>query len=358
MTKNMQTVGMSRTPRILSTATSVPDHRWSQQDIYELMARHFPRYRNGGIEKIFMNSEIDTRHLAFGQDDFDPTATADDLNAHFLKHALELGESAISRCLESAGLSAADVDYLVVATSTGYVCPGLSAHLVRSLNMRTETQRADLVGMGCAGALPALQRAHDYVKAYPDRRALLLTVEICSACWYVDDSLETVVGNAICADGAAAVLIGSDDHASGPRLEDFETLLEPALLESVGFQSRSGKLRIVLSKDVRKVAGGLVRRAVDNLLERNRVKFEEIDHWVVHSGGRKVLDNLDEAMGFNDGELEESRAVLREFGNMSSPTVLFVLDRVVRSRQPQAGALGVVVALGPGLVAETSLIRW
>ena len=133
-----------------------------------------------------------------------------------------------------------------------------------------------LVGMGCAGALPALQRANDYVRAYPDRRALLLAVEICSACWYIDDSLETVVGNAICADGAAAVLIGCDDHASGPRLEDFETLLEPALLESVGFQFRSGKLRIVLSKDIRKVAGGLVRRTVNKLLERNGVKFEEL----------------------------------------------------------------------------------
>ncbi len=261
-----------------------------------------------------------------------------------------------AECLDAAGIGAEDVDYLVATTCTGYICPGLSARLASALGMRDDLQRADLVGMGCAGSMPSLQRAHDFVRAYPDRRALIVTVEISSACWYVDDSLETVVGNTICADGAAAALVGVGEPGSGPALERFSTLLSFDFLESVGLEFKAGKQRIVLSKDLRSASGPLVRKAVERLLKDAGLDFEQVDRWVIHSGGKRVLDAIDRALGFRSGELAHSRGVLRDFGNMSSPTLLFVLERAWRDAQP--GEIGVLVALGPGLAAETGIVRF
>jgi polyketide synthase Type III len=259
---------------------------------------------------------------------------------------------------ENAGAVAGDVDFIVAVTCTGYLCPGLSAILIKDLGLRTNLQRADLVGMGCAGAMPGLQRAYDYVMAYPGRKALLVTVEVCSACYYIDESLETVVGNAICADGAAAVIVANDGEGSGPGIAAFETLLEPSFLHTVGFQTIQGKLRIVLSKDIRDEAGVLVRRLLDSLLLGSGLRREDVDHWIIHSGGRKVIDSIRDELGLSEAQLKHSRCVLRNFGNMSSPTVLFVLDETMKNSRPEKGDIGVMIAMGPGLAVEGAVLRW
>ncbi len=348
--------GIDAAPRILSLATEVPPGRMTQSEVYEALAQHFPRYRDRRIRRIFEASGIETRHFVLGREDFDPLADADALHEVYREGALRIGGAAARKCLAAAGLEPRDVDYVVATTCTGYVCPGLSARLGSALGMRDDLQRADLVGMGCAGAMPSLQRASDFVRAHPDRRALVVTVEISSACWYVDDSLETVVGNTICADGAAAVLVGCGASSAGPVLERFSTLLDFDFLESVGFEFKAGKQRIVLSKELRSASGPLVRGAVDRLLEDAGLGFGDVDRWVVHSGGKRVLDGIERALGFQDGELAHSRGVLRDYGNMSSPTILFVLERTLRDARP--GDIGVLVALGPGLAAETGIVRW
>ena len=345
---------MDHAPRILALATELPAHRWSQSETLSVLARHFPRYRDRRVQRIVRDAGIETRHFALAPDAFDPQADAAWLHGHFERNSLELGARAARSALARAALAPGQVDAIVATTCTGYVCPGLTARLGAELGLRDDVQRADLVGMGCAGAMPSLQRAHDFVRAYPDRRVLVVCVEISSACFYVDDTLETVVGNTICADGAAAAVVGHGPE--GPALERFATLLEPAFLGSVGLEFMDGRQRIVLSKDLRHAAGPLVRRAVDRLLAEQGIGMADVDHWIVHSGGKRVLDSIDRSLGFEQGELRNSRGVLREYGNMSSPTLLFVLDRA------QAGArmgdLGVMVALGPGLAAETGLIRW
>ncbi len=354
---------MADHPRIAALATALPAHRWSQRDVHELLARSFPHYRAPAFRRVFLNGEIEHRYFSFGPDGFDPGASPDDLHRRFAEHALPLARAASERCLARSGIRVRDVDCIVVATCTGYLCPGLTGHLGRALGMRDDVQRSDLVGMGCAGALPALQRAHDYVRAHPRGRALAVAVEVCSACWYVDETIEAAVGNAICADGAAAALIEGTECTPGhgprgPEILRFETLLEPALLDAVGFAFRGGRLRIVLAKELRQAAGPLSRRAVDRLLERHGVERDAIGQWVIHSGGRRVLDGIARAFEFEGAELQHSRDVLREHGNMSSPTVLFVLERTWQAARPSPGELGVVLTLGPGLAAETALLRW
>lgn len=345
-------------PRILGIGTANPPQRYSQREIYDFAARHVPTYRHPRVEHIFMSSDIEYRHLAFDLATLDPNESADDLHARFAEHSVRIGIEAIERCLAASSLTPQDIDYIVAVSCTGYLCPGLSALFIKQMRMRTDVQRADLIGMGCAGAMPGLQRAFDFVHAYPEKRALVITVEICSACYYVDDSLETVVGNAICADGAAAVLVGAHPSGSGPSLKRFATLLEPAFIDTVGFQFKSGKLRIVLSKDIRNSAGGLAKRIVEDLLRSCGLSKNDIAHWIVHAGGRKVIDNIKEEIGLTESQLRNSRCVLKHFGNMSSPTVLFVLQETMRNDHPKPGNVGVMIAMGPGLAIEAALVEW
>lgn len=349
---------MRPVPRIIALGTATPRNRYSQREIYDISTRFYPRYRDRRIEQIFMSSDIEYRHLALDKETFVPFETADELHARFEANAVPVAAAAIQRCMENGGIAIDEIDYIVAVTCTGYLCPGLSALLIKELGMRTNLQRADLVGMGCAGAMPGLQRGYDYVMAYPDRKALVVTVEICSACYYVDDSLETVVGNAICADGAAALVVGNQAAANGPAIARFETLLEPSYIDTVGFQFRSGMLRIVLSKDIRDSAGGLAETLINNMLQKERIGREEVRHWIIHSGGRKVIDSIKKEAGLSEEQLRHSRCVLRNFGNMSSPTVLFVLNEVQTNDPPHKGDIGVMLAMGPGLAIEGAVLRW
>jgi predicted naringenin-chalcone synthase len=174
-------------------------------------------------------------------------------------------------------------------------------------------QRASIVGLGCAGAIPTMQRAIDFVRANPGRRALMLAVEICSACYYVDDTLETVVGDAICADGAAAFLLAAGQQASQsyPQIIDFETFIDTEQIEEVGLQHREGKLRIVLGASVQHPRWPMIEAALQQLLQRHGLSRSRIGFWVVHPGGRKVIDNFQKHFGMTDAQLRFPRTVLR-----------------------------------------------
>jgi predicted naringenin-chalcone synthase len=341
-------------PRIRAIGTATPECRFSQEEIFSLSG-----YTNDRIRAIFLNSDIDYRHFYFegAPNRFEDSTQ---LNERFLKGAMRTGCQAIRNCLASANLTAEDVDLLVVCTSTGYVCPDIGSRLIGHIGFRRDVQRASVVGLGCAGAIPSLQRANDFVRAYPHRTALTLTVEICSACFYVDDTLETVVGNAICADGAAAVLLGTDTSHDGCLAEivDFQSFLDPAQLDQVGFHHRQGKLRIVLSNDVRNLAAPMLQNALETMLQRNSLQRSDIRFWIAHPGGRKVLDNVQKHFALTDDQTRFSKHVLRNYGNMSSPTVLFVLDDVIQRGDPRPGDWGVMMALGPGMAAEVCLLKW
>ncbi len=308
---------------------------------------------------LFRNCDIDFRHFYVVPGQM-REETSGELNKRYLTGAMETGCRAVAACLRAARTEVLDIDLLVVCTSTGYVCPDLGSRLIAHMGFRSDIHRAALVGLGCAGALPALQHACDFVHAHPARTALMLAVEICSACYFVDDSMDTLVGNAICADGAAAFLITSGTKGSGtnPRVLDSESCIASEHIDKVGFEHKDSKLRIILANGVRHLAGPLIERALNALLERNRLSRADIRFWVAHPGGRKVIDKLQEHLGLTDEQLRFSRSVMRNFGNMSSPTVMFVLDEVIRTGDPQPGDWGVMVALGPGMAAEAALLRW
>ena len=341
-------------PRISGIGTANPSFRLTQDECFRVTG-----YESERIRKIFLNSDIDFRHFYF-EGGLNRNESSDELNQRYLCGAMHIGCQAIVNCLNSCSLSPQDIDFLAVCTCTGYVCPDVGSRLVAHMGFNSNIQRASMVGLGCAAAVPTLQRVTDFVRANPRRKALMLAVEICSACYYVDRTVETVVGNAICADGAAAFLLSTTTEAVSvyPRIIDFESFIDSERIEEVGLQHRNGKLRIVLGESIQHLAGTMIEKALQPLLQRHGLSRSQIRFWVVHPGGRKVIDRVQNYFGMNAAQLRFSKSVLRNFGNMSSPTVMFVLDEVVRSGEPRAGDWGVMIALGPGMAAELALLRW
>jgi predicted naringenin-chalcone synthase len=341
-------------PRIIGIGTANPPLRLTQEQSFCVTGYQGERIRN-----IFLNSDIDFRHFYF-EGSLNRNESSDELNQRYLRGAMHTGCRAILDCLKAVDSSAQAVDFLAVCTCTGYVCPDVGSRLVAHMGFNSNVQRASLVGLGCAGALPTLQRVTDFVRVNPDRKALMLAVEICSACYYVDRTLETVIGNAICADGAAAFLLSgaSGSNSAYPRIIDFETFIDSERIDEVGLQHKDGKLRIVLGEAIQHLAGPMIEKALQQLLQRHGLSRSQIRFWVVHPGGRKVIDGVQKHFGMTDAQLRFSRAVLRNYGNMSSPTVMFVLDEIVQSGEHRPGDWGVMIALGPGMAAELALLRW
>jgi 3,5-dihydroxyphenylacetyl-CoA synthase len=341
-------------PRILGIGTANPPVRLTQEQSFRAAG-----YKGERIRKIFLNCDIDHRHF-YLEGALNREESSDQLNQRYLRGAMKTGCQAIVNCVKAAGTTVQDVDFLAVCSCTGYVCPDVGSRLIAHMGFSNRVQRASLLGLGCAGALPTLQRAADFVRANPGSQVLMLAVEICSACYYVDNTLETVVGNAICADGAAAFLLAAERQANSsyPQVIDFETFIDTERIDDVGLQHREGKLRIVLGASIQHLAGPMIEKALQQLLQRHGLSRSNIGFWVVHPGGRKVIDNVQKHFGMTDAQLRFSRTVLRSYGNMSSPTVMFVLDEVVRNGDPRPGDWGVMIALGPGMAAEVALLRW
>lgn len=339
-------------PKIVSIGTANPKEKFTQEEVYKLCG-----YKNPKIKSIFLNSDIDNRYFYLDKR-FKPQETLDQKNQRYLKGSLEISEKAIYNCLEKIEVEKEEIDCLIVVSCTGYICPGLSSHLVKKLSLRKNIQQANILGMGCGGALPGLQRAFAQAKAYPEQKILLVTVEICSAAYFIDNSLETIVGNAICGDGAASILLSGNSHNSGPEILDFESLIAPEHLDKVGFEQIEGHLKIVLHKDIPDLAGPFAQKVIDSLLCKNNLKKEDIKYWVLHSGGRKVIDKLKDSLDLKEEQVKHTKNILRNYGNMSSPTVLFVLQQVWEKEKPTVGDLGIMLALGPGLVVETALLKW
>lgn len=338
-------------PRIASVATATPAHRFTQSQLLALAG-----YRDAARLAFFGQSDIEERYLYVDPAHFDGRETVDELNARFCRGALEIGEAAARRALAGAGWSPADLDFIATTTCTGRMTPSLDAHLVARLGCRPGIQRAHIGDTGCASAMVALQQAWNHLHAFPDHRALVLAVEICSAAYYDDDRLESAVAHAIFADGAGALTLTRS--GGGPEMVAHRTVFHPEHLDAMGFEYPGGRPRVVLSKDVRRIGSTMMGEMAGLLMDLHGLKREDIRHWVLHSAGRRVIDRAVTVLGLEEEQVAASRHVLRHFGNMSSATILFVLEHTLRTAAPAPGEWGLMIGLGPGFAAEGALLRW
>ena len=337
-------------PRIAASATAVPGYRWDQAALLQLSG--YEGQRAG----FFSNSQIDGRYLYLDPETFTPNESIDQLNDRFERGAIEIGTAAVRAVLARAGWTTGDVDFIATTTCTGRLCPSLDARLINTLALKPSVQRVHVGDTGCASAMVALQQAHNHLRAFPDHRAVVVAVELCSTAYYDDDRLESAVAHAIFADGAGALALASD--GDGPEIVAHRTVFRPEHLSAMGFEYPGGRPRVVLSKEVRRIGAAMMKEMAEALLAGHGLKQEDIRHFVLHSAGRRVIDQAQKLMGLDESAIAHSRHVLRHFGNMSSATVLFVLDELLRSGETAPGEWGLMIALGPGFAAEGALLRW
>jgi len=322
-------------------ANVVPEQRLTQGECWEILRRSpaIGRLRPGSralLEKILKgDSGIETRHFAVGDLDKIFDLDAESLNRAFEREAPALAERALRTALTQANLPASELDALIVCTCTGYLCPGVSSFVAERAGMRPDAFLQDLVGQGCGAAIPSLRSASHLLAARPDARVACVAVEICSAAFYVDDDPGVLISLCLFADGASASIWNG--HAGPTRLKcaDFDTLHLPKDRECLRFENRGGKLRNRLDKTVPERAGAAVR----TLFERQNGTAEKIGRVLTHAGGKKVI----EAVGLALDErfpLKESLAVLRRYGNMSSPSVMFALGEHLRDAPAKQEAEG------------------
>ena len=338
-------------PRIVAVATATPPHRFDQATLLRI-AGYDDTLRAG----FFRHSQIEGRHLYLDPETFTPNESVDQLSERFRRGAIDLGAQAVRRVVERAGWDLSDVDFLATTTCTGRLCPSLDAHIIAALGLKPSIQRVHVGDTGCASALVALQQAVNHVQAFPHHRAVVVAVEICSAAYFLDDRLESAVAHAIFADGAGALAVSG--NGEGPAIVEHQSLFRSEHLPAMGFEFPGGRPRVVLSKEVRRIGASMMKEMANRLMESQGLKKDDVRHFVLHSAGRRVIEEARRLLDLDDAQVAHSRHVLRYFGNMSSATVLFVLEETLRSGGPVAGDWGLMIALGPGFAAEGALLRW
>jgi alkylresorcinol/alkylpyrone synthase len=279
---------------------------------------------------------IDTRALALDPltDAFNLTPNA--LHARFEKNAPALATQAAENALQNADVAPRDIDAVLISTCTGYLCPGLTSYVSERLGLRPGVFALDLVGQGCVAAMPNLRTAEALLASGRARNALSICVEVCSAAFYLDDDPGVLISACLFGDGAGAAVLGRAPAAKGRRIEwkDSESLLSPTERDALRFETRDGMLRNILTLPVPGIAARHSAEVLDRVLVRNGIHREQISGWIWHSGGRDVLAALRAQFGFRNGELEQTAAVLRECGNISSACLYHVLERTLAADTP------------------------
>lgn len=260
----------------------------------------------------------------------------DTLYKRFLDHAPALAAEAAVRALASAGCLAQDIDAVVVSTCTGYLCPGLSGHVAERLGLRRDVQAFDLVGQGCAAALPNLQLGNALLSSAACERVLSVCVEVSSAAMYLDNDPGVLISACLFGDGAGAVVLSRQPHPHRRSVEwkNYGSLIDPAHRNALLFETRRGMLRNVLTRPVPRLAAEHAKRVLQTVLDDANLVQSDITAWIMHAGGRDVLLALEKKLGLTVDDLRHSASMLREYGNMSSPFVYFVLQAALDENAP------------------------
>lgn len=351
-------------PRVVSVGTAVPPYEIKQEEARELARQLFQEsYPNlDRLLTIFENTAIQSRRFSKPRDWFQEDHSFREKNQAYVESACQLGEEAIQKALKLAGLDVEDVDHFIFVSTTGMATPSIDAHLIHRLGMNQHVKRTPIWGLGCAGGVAGLSRAYEYARAFPESRVLLLALECCGLTFRRrDHSKSNLVATSLFSDGAAAVLVAGEEAAfsmgaRGPKIMDTMSMIWPNSLDVMGWDLMDDGLKVIFSRDIPTLVRSRCRSVLESFLERHQLNFSEIDHYIAHPGGRKVLDAFEEALGIPGDRLSTSHRVLERYGNMSSATVLFVLEQVMRNAiRPQ---LGLMTALGPGFSLEMCLLKW
>jgi alkylresorcinol/alkylpyrone synthase len=350
-------------PRIVATATALPPHAATQVEVRERLRALLPldARRLEAALSLFDNTGVERRHSVYPLSEFGSPRTLGESSALYRTHAIALAREVAARALAAGGARADEIDLLVTVSCTGIMIPSVDAYLVDELGFRRDVRRLPLTELGCAGGAAALGRAHDFLRGFPAARALVVAVELPSLSLQRSDvSPANLVSTALFGDGAAAVLMeGGSVEVSGARLRVLETLSHvfPRTTGALGFELGDDGFHSVLSKEVPALLKTEIAALAGRLAARRGLGRDDLSFFVLHPGGRKILNVVEEELRLTRDDTQPSWDILRDHGNQSSASVLFVLDKHLAERPPAPGARGLLAAFGPGLAVDLLLLE-
>ncbi len=345
---------------IAGTATAVPPYLLTRdivkqhiKDVFSLDGR-----RLEAIHSVIDNSQIDQRHSVFPVEYIIEPRPLAQINNEYREKSSELGLRVAADALAKAEMSPSDVDLLMTVSCTGVMIPSLDAYLATKMGFRSDVRRLPITELGCAAGAAGLAHAWEYLRAFPNRTALLVSVELPTLTFQRKDfSQANLISAVLFGDGAAGVVV-TGREASGPRILASESYLFPDSLDAMGFDLRDSGFHIVLSKDVPELIRERVRELVEGFLARQKLRKEDISAFILHPGGQKLLSFMEAELGLSRADTKFSWDVLRRFGNLSSASVLFILQEWLSKRDMPSGSYGLLMAFGPGFTAEMILLQW
>ncbi|MBK7670254.1 MAG: hypothetical protein IPJ24_02520 [bacterium] len=348
-------------PRLVSVATAVPATRIEQS-----VAAGFARAKFAAalpdlerLMPLFTHAGIETRYFAVPQEWFFEHHDLAERSARYVTEATRLSEQAATAALEQAGLAPVDIDYIIYVNTTGLATPSIDARLINRLGLRPDVRRTPIWGLGCAGGVAGLSHAFHYALAHRGARILVVATELCGLTFLPDDmSKANLVATALFADGAAAAIVSGDEHAgAGLEILGTRSRLYPDSLDVMGWTVLQEGLQVVFAQRIPDIVRDTAAAEIGAFLATYGHVIADVDAFLLHPGGTKVLEAYAEALALRPEQLDLPRGVLRDYGNMSSATVLFVLERHLREHGFSQGGLGLVSALGPGFSSESLLLR-
>jgi alkylresorcinol/alkylpyrone synthase len=348
--------------RIASVGSAFPPHYVDQETLIaslkDLWAGRF--HNPTRVEELHRHVLVGGRHLALPLAEYARMGSFTEANDAWIRVGVDVGARAIEDALARAGLGVGDIDALWLTSVTGVATPSLDARLINRLGFRADIKRVPIFGLGCVAGAAGVARAADYLKGHPRDIALLLSVELCTLTLQRDDlSIANLIATGLFGDGGAAVVLTGDEHGDrGPSIVATRSVFYPGTEDVMGWRVGASGFQVVLSAEVPEMVRRHLRRDVDAFLAAHRLGYDDIAVWVAHPGGPRVLEAMQEALPMKPGALDIAWKSLREVGNLSSTSVLLVLQETLAGPTPPSGAYGLMTAMGPGFCSELVLLRW
>lgn len=351
----------SMSVKIMSVAKALPKYTRETKDIIPFvdlwLSDQESRFRRKVI-KIFENAGVDKRYSIMDAKEVFLKTSFEEKNDIYERETVILAESCLKKSLEKSSLEATDIDFLITVSCTGIMIPSLDAYLINRLDMKQDVVRLPVTEMGCAAGVSGIIYAKNFLKANPGKRAAVIAVESPTATFQLDDfSMVNMVSAAIFGDGAASVILSSCQEDTGPVIVDEAMYHFYNAEQMMGFKLRNTGLQMILDKSVPETIASYFPDIVHPFLEKNQMKIADVDHLIFHPGGKKIVQTVEALFGNLGKNINDTKEVLRLYGNMSSVTVLYVLQRFLE-RDIKKGDLGLMLSFGPGFSAQRVLLQW
>jgi alkylresorcinol/alkylpyrone synthase len=354
--------------QILSAACAFPKYYYPQDVLCRALEDYWgDKLPNPTLmRRLQRNTGVEGRYLSLPVQAYTKLATWGETNNLWIQTAVELGKQAVCRALNQGGLTPRDLGAFFFTSVTGISSPSIDALLINRMGLSPNIRRIPLFGLGCVAGAAGISRAADYVKAHPSQSAVLLSVELCSLTLQREDlSVANLISVGLFGDGAAAVIVAGAEYdlppevaSAGPRILATRSVFYPETENMMGWAISEKGFRIVLSREVPNLVRERLGGDVDAFLADMGYARGDVGSWVLHTGGPKVLEATQAALGLEKKQLAASWDCLRKTGNLSSASVLVVLEEVMKRRRPEPGTLGLLAAMGPGFCSELVLLRW